>query len=280
MSAVNALLRAVFDAALLPFSGLHPLVGLGVVSLLTSIGMLLVFKRTSAQDRLAAVKRRIHAGLFEIRLFNDDLVAILRAQLDILRANLTYLRLSLLPMLWVIPPLTLVIAQLQFHYGYDGLKPGQSALLEVQLAAAGEPAAQAPGTRPSASLEVPDGLRVETPALWIPSRQQLVWRLAADRHGDYAVTVRVGEAAEAKTVRAVEGVVRRSPIRVGTGFVDQLLYPAEPPLPSRSPIRSISLSYPERDVDVFGWGVHWMIVFFALTMVFALVLRGPFKVTI
>ena len=75
MSLLNALLRVLFDAALAPFRGLHPLVGLTVVSLLVSIGMLLVFKRTSAQDQLAAVKRRIHAGLFEIRLFNDDMLA-------------------------------------------------------------------------------------------------------------------------------------------------------------------------------------------------------------
>jgi hypothetical protein len=276
MSLLNALLRAAFDAALAPFRGLHPLVGLTLVALLTSIGMLLVFKRTSAQDRLADVKRRIHAGLFEIRLFNDDLRAIMRAQLDILRANLTYLKLSLLPMIWVIPPLTLVIAQLQFHYGYGGLDPGQQALLEVELA----PEAAPSGSRPRASLEVPEGLRVETPPLWIPSRSQLAWRLAAERAGDYAVTVRVGEAAETKSVRVAEGPVRRSPLRVGRNLLDQLLYPAEPPLPGDSAIRSISLSYPERDMDVFGWDVHWMIVFFVLTLVFAFALRGPLGVTI
>jgi hypothetical protein len=275
MSLLSALLRAAFDAALAPFRGLHPLVGLTLVALLCSIGMLLVFKRTSAQDRLAAVKRRIHAGLFEIRLFNDDLRAIMRAQLDILRANLTYLRLSLLPMVWVIPPLTLVIAQLQFHYGYGGLEPGRPALLEVELA----PEA-ASGPRPSASLEVPEGLRVETPPVWIPSQNQLAGRLAAERGGDYAVTVRVGDASETKSVRVADGVVRRSPIRVGGNLLDQLLYPAEPPLPGDGTIRSISLSYPERDVDVFGWPVHWMIVFFVLTLVFAFALRGPLGVTI
>jgi hypothetical protein len=275
MSLLNALLRAVFDAALAPFRGMHPLVGLTLVALPFSIAALLIFKRTSAQDRLAAVKRRIHAGLFEIRLLNDDLRAIMRALLEILGANLTYLRLSLVPMLWLIPPLALVCAQLQFHYGYGGLEPGRPALLEVQLA----PAA-ASGARPSASLEVPEGLRVETPPLWIPSQHQLAWRLAAERGGDYAVTVRVGDASETKSVRVAEGVVRRSPLRVGGNLLDQLVYPAEAPLPGDSMIRSISLSYPERDVDVFGWPLHWMIVFFALTLVFGFALRGPLGVTI
>src|SRR6185436_20005885 len=118
MAALNALLRAVFDAALHPFHALNPLVGLVVVSLSISIGMLLVYKATSAQTDLDAVKRRIHACLFEIRLFNDDLRAILHAQFEILRHNFTYLRLSFVPMLWMFVPLTLVFFQLESHYAY------------------------------------------------------------------------------------------------------------------------------------------------------------------
>jgi hypothetical protein len=282
MSLLNALMRGVFDAVLYPFRGLDPLVGLVAVSLPISIGMLVAFKATSAQAELAAVKRRIHACLFEIRLFNDDLLAILRAQLEILRHNLTYLRLSLVPMVWLILPLTLIIAQLQFHYGYQGLEPGRPALLEVELKPSGGRGGDGVGAvaRPSASLEVPEGLRVETPALWIPSRNRLLWRLAAERSGDYALTVKVGDAAETKSVRVADGIVRRSPIRVDSSLLNQLLYPAEPPLPDQSPILAISLHYPERDVEVFGWPLHWMIVFFALTIVFAFVLRGPFKVTL
>jgi hypothetical protein len=88
---------------------------LTVVSLLVSMLMLVVFKRTSNQTKLDRVKRQIHASLFEIRLWNDDFGAILRAQLDILRHNLGYLRLSMVPLLFLLPPLALVIAQLQFH---------------------------------------------------------------------------------------------------------------------------------------------------------------------
>lgn len=274
MAALNAVLRAVFDALLFPFRGLNPLVGLVVVSLPISIGMLLVYKATSAQTDLDAVKRRIHASLFEIRLFNDDLRAILHAQFEILRHNFTYLRLSFVPMLWMIVPLTLVFAQLQFHYGYEGLKPGSPTLLEVELAPASPGAA-----RPHATLEAPEGLRVETPALWIPSRNQLLWRLAAERSGDYTLTVKVGDASETKSVRVTDGVVRRSPIRTDRGLLNQLLYPAESPLPAESPIRAISLAYPERDVDVLGWPVPWWVVFFALTIVFAFALKGPFGVT-
>jgi len=273
MSFLNAFLTAVFDVLLRPFRELPPLVGLLVVSLPVAIGMLLVFKATSNQTALEAVKRQIHACLFEIRLYNADMRAILRAQAEILRRNLTYLRLSLAPLVWMMVPLVLLIAQLQFHYGYRGLAPNQAALVKVELK-------EASGSKPAASLEAPAGLRVETPPLWMSEARELTWRIRAERPGDYELKVTVAGETETKSVRVSEAVVRRSPLRVGTAFFDQLLYPAEPPVPASSRIASIAVTYPERDVDVLGWGLHWMVVFFALSIVFAFALRGPFGVTI
>ena len=80
--------------------------------------MLLVFARRRTRRRSGGGQAADPRRLFEIRLFNDDLRAMLRAQVEILRHNVTYLRLSLVPMLWMLVPLVLVIAQLQFHYGY------------------------------------------------------------------------------------------------------------------------------------------------------------------
>jgi len=275
MSALNAGLRGVFDALLSPLRELHPLVGIAIASLVVAVAMLLVYKRTSNQEALAEVKRQIQAGLFEIRLFNDDMRAILQSQFEILRHNLTYFRLSLAPMLWMLLPLGLVIAQLQFHYGYEGLTPGQPALLKVQL---GDEWSE--DQRPSATLEVPEGLHVETPALWAPAVRQLAWRLGADRAGEYAVKVHVDGVAEVKSVVVSDSVVRRSPIRVSSSLLDEFLYPAEDPLPEEGPIRSISIAYPERDIWFLGWDVHWLIVLLALSIAFAFLLRGPFGVTI
>ena len=276
MSILNSVLRSAFDRILAPFASLPPIVSLVLVSLVTAVAMLVVFKRTSNQPALESVKRRIHACLFEIRLFNDDLRAILRAQNEILRHNLTYLRLSLAPMVFILPPLALVIAQLQFHYGYEGLRPGTATLLEVDL----DPAGGGDG-RPDAALDVPAGLVAETEAVWVPSQSQLAWRLRAEREGDFELGVRIGDSPPVtKTVRVTPRTLRLSPVRRDGGFVSQLLYPAEPPLPPGTPIRAIHLGYPEREVDVLGVPMHWMIPFFVLSIAFAFALRGVFKVTI
>ncbi len=274
MTIVNSLLRSVFDAALSPFSGLHPMVGIAVLSLIVGIAILLVYKATSNQDKLAAVKRKIHAGLFEIRLFNDDFRAILRAQVDILRHNLSYLGLSFVPLLWMIVPLVLVIAQLQFHYGYQGLEPGGQALVEVAIEEDSE-------NRPQIQLQAPEGLKIEAGPMWIPARSELSWRISAVDEGDYELTLTGAGEAITKSVRVTGRVVRISPNRV-KGFWTQLLYPAEDPLPAASPVQEITLSYPAGNAGFEGWEseLTWMLFFFLLSIIFAFALRKPFKVTI
>ena len=92
---LNAALDRLFDLLLWPFQQLSPIVGLSFVSLLTAAAMLLVVKATSDQQRLADAKRAMAAALFEIRMFNDDLPALFRAQGEMLKQNAAYLRLSL-----------------------------------------------------------------------------------------------------------------------------------------------------------------------------------------
>jgi hypothetical protein len=275
MAAVNAVLRTVFDALLAPFAGLPAWVGLAVVSLAVGIVALVVFKKTSNQRALEAVKRQMFAGFFEIRLFNDDFRAILRAQRDILRWNVRYVGLTLVPFLWLLVPLFLVFAQLQFHYGYTGLVPGEPVLLEVELE---EDWKEKP--RPQATLEAPAGLRIEAGPVWIPSRRELAWRIAAERPGEYELTLRLGGETMTKTVASTAAMVRRSPVRTDRALLRQLLYPAEPPLPAASAVSAIRLGYPEAGVPFLFWEVPWWLLFLLLTFVFAYALKGLFGVTI
>ena len=289
MAFLNALLARTFDLLLAPFRQLPPIVGLLVVSLATAIAMLLIFGKTSDQKRLAAVKRQIHAAIFEVRLFNDDLRAIFRAQGEILRHNLTYLRLSVVPMLWMIAPLVLVIAQLQFHYGYAGLRLGEPVLLKAEvrqgsdaMAASSAAVVHASTARADAgaALSAPPEIEVQTPAIWIPATREVIWRINPRAAGEYELQLRVGRESFTKSVRVTDAVVRRSPVRLEPGFLNQLLYPAEAPLPGDGALASISLAYPERDISVLGFDLHWMIVYFALSMIFAFALRKRFNVTL
>jgi hypothetical protein len=279
---LNALLASAFDLLLFPFRQLPPIVGLSVVSLLTAAGMLLVFRAKSDQQRIEQVKRAMVAALFEIRLFNDDLPALFRAQGEMLKQNAAYLRLSLVPMLWMIVPIGLIAAQLEFQYGYAGLTPGQPVLVTAQLRQSTTPLAEAAAVSPpvpAASLEVPKEIRVLTAGAWFPATQEIIWRVMADVPGEYVLNAKFDGGTFSKTVDATDRVVRRSPVRVATGFMNQMMYPAEPPLPDGGIVTSISVGYPSRAIRVLRWDLPWAIVYLVLSMAFAVALRKPFGVT-
>jgi len=282
---LNALLASAFDLLLFPFRQLPPIVGLSVVSLLTAAGMLLVFRAKSDQQRIEQVKRAMVAALFEIRLFNDDLPALFRAQGEMLKQNAAYLRLSLVPMLWMIVPLGLIAAQLEFQYGYAGLTPGQPALVKAHLRQSttplAEPASGSAAVSPvvsAASLEVPKEIRVLTAAAWFPATQEIIWRVTADVPGEYVLNAKFDGGTFTKTVDATDRVVRRSPVRVAAGFMNQMMYPAEAPLPDGGIVTSISVGYPSRAIRVLRWDLPWVIVYLVLSMAFAVALRKPFGV--
>jgi hypothetical protein len=278
MTTLNDLLRPVFDLLQLPLRGLPTVVGILIWSIPVGVFALWVFGKTSDQEKIAAVKKRIYAALFEIRLFNDDLRAIMRAQWEILGHVLHYQALALKPMIFILPPLVLVMVQLHQFYGFRGLEPGDSVLLTLRL----EPQPGVSVQRPQVSLELPPGLRAETDAVWVPALGELNWRLGVGAAGDYDLVVEVDGTTYRKTVRATDRVDRLSPERPPRSFVEELEWPSEKPLSRGGPVRSIALAYPDRDVGIFGWHwswrYAWMVVFFGLTMVVALVLRKPMGV--
>lgn len=274
MSMIYAAMRALFDALLYPFREMSPLVGLTLMSVLFGVGMLVVLKYTSNQEKLDAIKRKIHASLFEIRLFNDDLRAILRAQWDILRHNVRYLGLWMVPMLVMTVPMLLMVGQLHFHYGYRGLEPGEQTLFTVELT-------QDRGSKPAANLELPEGLRIDAGPIWIPAERELSWRLEAEDWGDYEVVFEIDGERYEKNVQVAKNIARRSPVRPAATFVDQLLYPAEAPLPVEGAVNSISMTYPSADGGISGWDseLTWMLIFVVLSIIAAFALKGPFGVT-
>lgn len=262
-----------FDLGLSPLLALPPLAGLLVVSLATAVVMLLVVARTSNQAGIIAAKRGIHAALFEIRLYGDDLGLVARALGDVLWQNGRYLGFSLVPLAWMLIPVTLVVAQLQAFYGYAGLTPGEAAIITVTLR-------QAPGQPDEVTLEAPAGIRVDTPAVSLAASPEVLWRIVPTAAGEYMLTIRADGHSETKSLLVSERPARRSPWRGSTGLVDRLLYPSEPPLPGDSPFAAITVAYPAPGVDVLGWRMHWMIVYIVLTMAGAWLMARRFGVTI
>lgn len=284
MTFVDHVLNGLFNALLGPTKGISPLVPLTVLAVLSSMGMLVVFKKASDQERIARVKDRIFACVFEIRLFNDDMRAILRAQRNILKYNLQYAGLSLVPAVWLFIPFVLVIAQLQAHYGWNGLEVGEPSLLKAELVSrwvedSGFGSFES-ARKPDATLDVPAGIEVQTQPIWLPASGELAWRIVGKTPGAYDLRLRVGGETVTKHVFVGDLEGPRSPRRQQPGFIHEVLYPAESPYPGGGIIHSVSVDYPDRGIAFFGWHVHWLILYFGMALIFAFALRKPFGVTI
>jgi hypothetical protein len=267
---VNAALTAIADAALAPMVAWSPLLSLAFVSLITALVLLPVIARTSNQARIRETKRAIQAGLFEIRLFGDDPLAVLRSFADVLRLNARYLGLSLVPLLWMAVPLGLVMPQLEAYFGYGGLTPGAPTLITVERSPA--------GTGPL-TLTLPPQIRGETEAVPLLGSNDVIWRVVPLERGAFTFAVQHGGDRIEKTITIDNVPARKSPRRVQSGLIDQLLYPSEPLLPA-GPIAAVSVRYPAPGLEVFGMHVHWLIAYFAMSMACALFLAPRFGVTL
>jgi uncharacterized membrane protein (DUF106 family) len=271
----NTVLRRIFDAAFSVFRDMNSWVAMTALSLLTALLMLLVYRLTSNQQRIRAVKDKIIAHLLEMRLYKDSLRITFRALGKILWYNLKYLAHSARPMLVMIVPLVLAIIHIDQWFGYESLNPDEAALVKVRLKEGYEPSHEIVSAEPS------PGFIIETSALRIDKEREVDWRLRAAEPGSWDLIVMVNNQAVTKQI-VVGGrsLSRISPAKVARDWIDQLLNPGEAAISETSAVKMIEIGYPARRMTVFGWRLHWLIVYLVLSIVFGFALKGWFKVEV
>jgi len=274
MNALNSLLSRLSDLLFAPLAG-WPLLTLCLFSAIVGVLMAWVFRHTSNQRALGAVANRIRAQLFAIKLFKDDLGVTFRCQVELFKATGLRLWYSLPPMLVMLVPLMLVLIQLATRYEVRPLKPGETAIVELQLAASAWDSLGQP------SIEAPEAIVVETAALRDASRHTIFWRIRPEAAATGTLRFTVGEQVVEKTIIASdEGhpLVAVSPRRPGTELLDRALYPLEPAFDETSPVQAIAITYPQRSTPLLGFDIPWWLTFFIVSMLAAVVARPWLKV--
>jgi uncharacterized membrane protein (DUF106 family) len=275
MGVVNSLLTGLFDALFFPFRSLNPWWAMIFISLLTGLLMLFIFRLTSNQAGIRAAKDRIKAHLLEMRLFKDNLRVTLGSQRQILAANLRYLGYSAKPMLVMIVPLVLILVQLNFWFGYEPLAVGEPAILKVRLVG------QASPMKTDLQLQAPPSIRIETPPLRLEGERETEWRIRPQAAGMARLTISAPGVIYEKSVFAGGASLSRlTPVRVKRNFLDELFHPGEGALAAGGPVQSIEVVYPARRLPLLGLRLHWLVAYFALSIVLGFALKRPFKVEI
>lgn len=275
MNWINGNLTAIGNLVLRPFASWPAQVTLVIVSVFAGIAMTIVFRHTSNQRALRAVANRTRAQLMCMRLFKDDLRVALACQGSLLKSIGLRLCHTLPPMAVLLIPFVLILSQLALRYDNRPLVPGDSVVAALHLSEAAWSANR------NTAIQVPPGIRVETPPLRDDAQHTVYWRLRVDEPSEGSLRWQVGPGVAEKTIVSTADPGRLLTVSVhrpGPGFWDRLLRPGEPGFDADDPVKAIDLYYPRRSTPFFGVDIPWWATFLIASMIAALCVRPFLKV--
>jgi len=241
--------------------GATALAGLVPVSVLAGIAMLLVFRHASDAAEVRRAKNLLIAHLLELRLFMDEPALIFKAQRRLLAANLRFLKLMLRPALVLLVPMAFLLAELDAFYARAPLRIGRPAIVTAQFE----------DTMRPLELRAPGGFAVETPPVRILAERQVSWRIRPLGAASGVLRISDGSRTVTKTISSGSGVRYLSERRSGS-TLHFLLHPTEIPY-TDVPLDWIEVRYPAAEILHF----HWLLWFFAISAITALLLKRRFR---
>lgn len=233
--------------------------------------MVWIFGKVSNQKAIFRVRNRIRGNLLGVRLFQHNVRAVIQLQGKIFRDTLTYMKYSLLPMLVLVPPVLLILAQTNLFFDRSPLLVGQSTLLKIT--------ARDASTLDEWRLQTPSQIEVETNPVRIPSKREIVWRIRPEEPGEYELQVHSDFGSESFAVVAGSQWGQVPTVKTASPIIG-ILYPGESLLPDAGALESIEILYDPLSIDPGGIELHWLIIFLIVSLLFAFGLKGRMGVEI
>jgi uncharacterized membrane protein (DUF106 family) len=271
---LNALANALGSVLLAPIGVLPGWLSATLVSALTGLMLLVVFKYTSHQQAIKAVRNDIKAHLLALKLFRESALVALRAQARIFLGAARLLALALVPMLVMVVPVCLLLGQLALWYQARPLRVGEEAVVTMKIRS------DAPAPLPKVLLDRDDAFEVTIGPVQVLSKREVCWNIKARRPGYHHLHFQVEGQTIAKELAIGEDWMRVSAARPAWDWSEALLHPWEEPFGPDSPVQAIEIDYPPR----FSWkicGVEpWLVYWFAISMLAGFCLRPFFNVSL
>jgi hypothetical protein len=253
---LNALANAL-GLALSPIGLLPGWLSATIVAVASGLLFLFVFKHTSNQRAIKAVRSDIKANLLALKLFKESVAVALRAQGRILLGALWLLVYAIVPLLVMLVPGILLLAQLALWYQARPLRVGEEAVLTMKLNG------DAGSAWPNVALQPADALEVTLGPVRVQSKREICWNIKARKSGSHRAVFEVDGQAVEKDLAIGDGFMRVSAQRPGWSWTDILLHPSERPFAPDSPVHSIEIRYPRRSSWTSGtdsWVIYWLVV--------------------
>lgn len=273
MTWINVPINLLAKVLLAPIAVLPGWLSNTIISAVTGVVLLIIFKYTSNQRAIGRVRDGIKANMLALKLFKDSIAVTLQAQGRVFRGAFLLLIHAIRPMLVMIVPVSLLLAQMGLWYQSRPLLPGEEAVVTVKVNGNIETPWPIVSIEPMPTAEVTIG------PVRVFSKHQIHWKIKAIENGSHRIIFDVDGEQFDKELVVGDGFMRVSAERPGRYWSDILLHPLEKPFGPDSVVQSISINYPDRLSRTSGtdW---WLIYFFVASMVFALIFKPFLKVRI
>ena len=273
ISWVNVLTNAFGRFFLAPIAVLPGWLSNTIISAVTGLLLLVIFKYTSNQRAIGKIKDDIKAHMLAMKLFKDSISVTLHAEVRVFKGAFLLLFHAIPPMLVMILPISLLLAQMSLWYQSRPLLIGEAAVMTVKLNDNIE------GRWPTVNIEPTPVVEVTIGPVKVFSKREICWEIKALENGKHRITLDVNRRQIEKELAIGNGFMRVSSTRPACNWANILMHPAEDPFAPDSIVQSITIDYPDRLSKTSGadW---WLVYFFVASMVFALILRPIMKVRI
>ena len=267
---VNSLMNALFRPLTGMIAAIPGWLSNMILSAVVGILAIVLFKYTSNQDAIGRVRDNIKAQMLGVKLFKDSMKVTLKLQGRMFKGALLLMFHSLRPMLVMIIPFSLVVAQMALWYQARPLVPGEQTVLTVKVD---------PAEINNIKLQTLTGARVTAGPVTAIDKNEINYQLQAAENGTHRIVFQVGDETFTKQLVIGEGFTRLSPVRPGREIAKMLMYPDEEPFTADSPVKSISLEYPDR-ISLTSGTDWWIAYFFIISLIAALIIKPFLKVKI
>lgn len=139
------------DPVFRPLLNLHPLLAVGLVSLLVSVIITVIYKYTTNQTLMKRLKTEMKELQKEMKTLKEHPKEMMKVQKQAMDTNMKYMMQSFKSTLYTFLPIIIIFAWMNANYAFEPITPGEQfqATLEMQKGALGE-----------VSLEVPEGIEI------------------------------------------------------------------------------------------------------------------------
>lgn len=276
MTKFNLLVTKFFDYILYPFSFLNPFWAILFLSFVSSIVVLIIYAAVSSPTKIKDAKDKIKGHILAIRIYRDHWKVLLLSFVKSLFYTLKYFTLNFFPIIFILPILFFVFAQMEVRYGYRPFVKGEDTVVKVRFTDDFDLESS------EIKLQKTNSVIEKIPPVFVKALNEADYVLKIENDKPFTLSFDINGTSYKKKFAVLKKKGNKSEaLGLKTFYVSNpevFLYPAENKVIENSEVKYIYTKYPPYRINFLGTKLHWLWHYLLWTLVIVLALKNKFGV--